>query len=61
MAVVKKKVVKKKKKPLSMGVVAGAKIEQSPYRPKYVEKRPPCTGKCPSAVRVREYLQYIAT
>ena len=61
MAVVRKKVVKKKKKPMSMGVTGGAKIEQSPYRPKYVEKRPPCTGKCPSAARVREYLQYIAT
>jgi NADPH-dependent glutamate synthase beta subunit-like oxidoreductase len=60
-AVVRKKVVKKKKKPMSMGVTGGAKIEQSPYRPKYVEKRPPCTGKCPSAARVREYLQYIAT
>jgi len=58
MAVVKK-VVKKKK---HLGSFAqGSKIEQSPYRPMYVEKRPPCTGHCPSSARVREYLQYVAT
>ncbi len=53
------KVVKKKKKKLSM-MAKGAVVEQSPYRPYYEEKRPPCTGTCPNGEKVREFLQCIA-
>ncbi len=41
------KVVKKKKKSL-LSAAKGAVLEQSPYRPVYVEKRPPCTDTCPN-------------
>lgn len=54
------KVVKKKKKKLSMMASKGAVVEQSPYRPYYEEKRPPCTDTCPNGEKVREFLQCIA-
>ncbi len=34
--------------------------EQSPLRPKHVEKKPPCRDTCPSGNRVREFLTAIA-
>ncbi len=52
--------VKKKKKKSLMAATKGAVMEQSPYRPAYVEKRPPCTDTCPNGEKIREFLQYIA-
>jgi NADPH-dependent glutamate synthase beta subunit-like oxidoreductase/Pyruvate/2-oxoacid:ferredoxin oxidoreductase delta subunit len=55
-------VVKKKKKGLS-GVSRGAggsAVEQSPARPKYVEKRPPCTDNCPNYNDIREMLMTLS-
>lgn len=54
------KVVKKKKKKSLMFASKGAVVEQSPYRPYYEEKRPPCIDTCPNGEKVREFLQYIA-
>jgi len=56
-----KKTVKKKKSFASRGGFAGAGgREQSPLRPKLVEKRPPCTDTCPSGNRIRSFLTTIA-
>jgi len=52
-----KKVMKKKK---SFGSRGGASRDQSPLRPKHVEKKPPCTDTCPSGNRIREFLTTIA-
>ncbi len=52
--------VKKKKKKSFLSANKGAVLEQSPYRPVYVEKKPPCTDNCPNGEKVREFLQYIA-
>ena len=60
MAVKKVKKVKKvakKKRTYSGG---GGGREQSPLRPKHVEKRPPCTDRCPSGNRIREFLTTLA-
>ena len=55
---------KKKKKGGGLGGRAFASSsksrEQSPYRPKYVEKRPPCRDTCPSGNRIREFVTVIA-
>ena len=55
-------VVKKKKKKFGSGGFSGSSRsrEQSPLRPKNVEKRPPCQDTCPSGNRVREFLTTIA-
>ncbi len=53
-----KKVVKKKKSFGSRG--GGGGREQSPLRPKHVEKRPPCQDTCPSGNRIREFLTTLA-
>jgi NADPH-dependent glutamate synthase beta subunit-like oxidoreductase len=54
-----KKVKKKKKK--SFGARGGgASRDQSPLRPKHVEKRPPCTDTCPSGNKIRKFLTTIA-
>jgi len=57
-----KKTVKKKKTFASRGGFGGGRggREQSPLRPKLVEKRPPCTDTCPSGNRIREFLTTIA-
>ncbi len=52
-----KKVVKTKK---SFGSRGGGGREQSPLRPKHVEKRPPCQDTCPSGNRIREFLTTLA-
>jgi NADPH-dependent glutamate synthase beta subunit-like oxidoreductase len=49
----------KKKKPLK--IHGGASVgEQSPYRPKEVEKQPPCIKACPSGNDIRGWLTTIA-
>ena len=57
-----KKKVKKKKKRFGAGAFAGTSRsrEQSPLRPKNVEKMPPCRNVCPSGNRIREFLTAIA-
>ncbi|MFH1921560.1 MAG: NAD(P)-binding protein [Planctomycetota bacterium] len=53
---------KKKKKGLGGGAFSGGSRsrEQSPLRPKFAEKMPPCRNACPSGNRVREFLTTIA-
>lgn len=55
------KIVKKKKKGLSsLGRSAGASgVETSPYRPKFVEKLPPCGDKCPNHNPIRKMLMTV--
>ncbi len=55
-----KKVRKKKKKFGARGFSAGSSRELSSERPKYVEKKPPCTDTCPSGNRIRQFLTTIA-
>ncbi|MHC4597989.1 MAG: NAD(P)-binding protein [Planctomycetota bacterium] len=57
MAIKKKK---KRKKKRSYASSAGSAREQSPLRPKYVEKMPPCRDACPSGNRIREFVTVIA-
>ncbi len=54
-----KKVVKKR---FGSGTFAGTSRsrEQSPLRPKHVEKTPPCVVACPSGNRVRRFVTLIA-
>ncbi|MGD2152982.1 MAG: NAD(P)-binding protein [Gemmatimonadales bacterium] len=55
--------VKKVRKKTGLGArafSAGASREQSPLRPKFVEKKPPCQDTCPSGNRVREFVTRIA-
>ena len=42
------------------GFSSGSSREQSPLRPKYVEKKPPCHATCPSGNRIREFVTRIA-
>jgi hypothetical protein len=56
------KVVKKQKRDLGsrgFGGGGGAR-EQSPLRPRHVEKKPPCRHTCPSGNHIREFLTAIA-
>jgi len=56
------KVVKKKKRDLGsrgFGGGGGAR-EQSPLRPRHVEKKPPCRLTCPSGNHIREFVATIA-
>jgi NADPH-dependent glutamate synthase beta subunit-like oxidoreductase len=53
------KVVTKKRGFASRGAGPGAR-EQSPLRPRLVEKKPPCRHACPSGNRIREFLTTIA-
>ena len=56
-----KKTKKKKKKFGGSAFSSGSKSrEQSPLRPKHVEKEPPCRHVCPSGNRIREFLTTIA-
>ncbi|MGD8319220.1 MAG: NAD(P)-binding protein [Gemmatimonadota bacterium] len=57
---VKKRVKKKKSFGTRGGFGGGPSREQSPLRPKFVEKRPPCTDTCPSGNRIREFLTAIS-
>ena len=52
-----KKTVRKKSRSFSGG---GGGREQSPLRPKHVEKKPPCTHRCPSGNRIREFVTTLA-
>jgi hypothetical protein len=52
--------LKKPKKPAKIAASTGGGMSQSPYRPKYVEKRPPCMDTCPNGTKVRDYIQLIA-
>ena len=53
---------KKKKKGLGERIAASSSRgrEQSPLRPKHVEKMPPCRNACPSGNRIREFITTIA-
>lgn len=53
------KVVKKKKKGLGSRGGSSAQ-EQSPRRPKYVEKRPPCVDACPNYNQIRQMLMTLS-
>ncbi|UCD94859.1 MAG: hypothetical protein JSU69_02065, partial [Candidatus Zixiibacteriota bacterium] len=55
------KIVKKKKKGLKgLSRAAGASgVETSPYRPKFIEKRPPCADNCPNHNQIRKMLMTI--
>jgi len=56
-----KKKKKKKKGGLSRALASSSKgREQSPFRPKYVEKKPPCQATCPSGNNIREFVRTIA-
>ena len=55
-----KKIKKKKKKFGARSFGGGSSREQSPLRPKHVEKKPPCRDTCPSGNRIREFLTTIA-
>jgi NADPH-dependent glutamate synthase beta subunit-like oxidoreductase len=56
------KKTKKKKRGLGGGAFSGASKsrEQSPLRPKHVEKKPPCRDACPSGNHIREFVTTIA-
>jgi len=56
------KVVKKKKLGLkSLRSAGGASsVETSPYRPKFVEKMPPCIDSCPNHNKIREMIMTIS-
>jgi len=55
------KVVKKKKKGFkARGFSGGSSREQSPLRPKHVEKKPPCHHTCPSGNLIRQFVTTIA-
>jgi NADPH-dependent glutamate synthase beta subunit-like oxidoreductase len=54
--------LKKKKKSTGFGTVGGgvSSREQSPLRPKHVEKMPPCIKTCPSGNQIRKFITTIA-
>jgi dissimilatory sulfite reductase flavoprotein subunit len=55
------KIVKKKKTTFgSRSFSGGGSREQSPLRPRHVEKKPPCRHTCPSGNHIREFLTTIA-
>jgi len=55
------KVVKKKKKKLGKrSFSGGGGREQSPLRPRHVEKKPPCQNTCPSGNAIRGFVTAIA-
>jgi NADPH-dependent glutamate synthase beta subunit-like oxidoreductase len=51
--------MKKKKKKLGGGGGGGKGREESPLRPYYVRKTPPCSFACPSSEDIRGYLTWI--
>ncbi|UCC44691.1 MAG: FAD-dependent oxidoreductase [Candidatus Zixiibacteriota bacterium] len=56
------KVVKKKKKGLKSlrSTGGGSAVETSPYRPKNIEKTPPCMDHCPNGNQIRKMLMLIS-
>ena len=55
------KKVKKKKRAIGARAFSGGSTrEQSPLRPKNVEKLPPCGDTCPSGNKIRKFLTTIA-
>jgi NADPH-dependent glutamate synthase beta subunit-like oxidoreductase len=55
------KKTKKKKKGLARALASSSRSrEQSPLRPKFVEKKPPCRDACPSGNHIREFVTTIA-
>jgi NADPH-dependent glutamate synthase beta subunit-like oxidoreductase len=55
------KVVKKKKKKLGKrSFSGGGGRDQSPLRPKHVEKKPPCSHTCPSGNAIRSFITTIS-
>jgi NADPH-dependent glutamate synthase beta subunit-like oxidoreductase len=55
------KIVKKKKKKLGVrSFSGGGGREQSPLRPKHVEKKPPCQDTCPSGNAIRSFITTLA-
>ena len=55
------KIVKKRKTGFApRSFAGGGQGEQSPLRPRHVEKKPPCRNACPSGNRIREFLITIA-
>lgn len=55
--------MKKKKKKRGLGRAlarTSQSCEQSPLRPKHVEKKPPCRDACPSGNHIREFVTTIA-
>jgi NADPH-dependent glutamate synthase beta subunit-like oxidoreductase len=54
------KVVKKKKKLGVRSFSGGGGREQSPQRPRHVEKKPPCTHTCPSGNLIRGFITTLA-
>jgi NADPH-dependent glutamate synthase beta subunit-like oxidoreductase len=54
------KVVTKKRAFGGRGLGGGGAREQSPLRPRHVEKKPPCRHTCPSGNHIREFLTAIA-
>ncbi len=54
-----KKVTKKKKSFGARSFSGGSSREQSPLRPRHVEKMPPCRNTCPSGNRIREFVMAI--
>ncbi len=55
-----KKVKKVKKSFGTRSFSSGGAREQSPLRPKHVEKRPPCTDRCPAGNQIREFVTTLA-
>jgi NADPH-dependent glutamate synthase beta subunit-like oxidoreductase len=55
-----KKVVKKKRFGAGAFSATSGSREQSPLRPKNMEKKPPCRDTCPSGNRIREFVTTIA-
>jgi len=55
-----KKTVKKKRFGDGAFAATSRSREQSPLRPKHVEKRPPCRDTCPSGNHIREFVTCIA-
>jgi len=54
------KIVKKKKKLGVRSFSGGGGREQSPLRPRHVEKKPPCTHTCPSGNNIRGFITTLA-
>lgn len=54
------KIVVKKKKLGVRSYSGGGGREQSPLRPRHVEKKPPCTHTCPSGNRIRGFVTTLA-
>ena len=54
------KKVRKKKKSFGARTFSGGSREQSPLRPRHVERKPPCRAACPSGNRIREFVTTIA-